>query len=301
MKNITETGLKTPSAVALGFFDGLHLGHIAVVQRALLRKGASPQESPCSVVFTFNDKTALPKFREKKGSCIITYEQKAELFEEAGADFLYAPDFGEVKDFSAREFVEKILRDRLCAGYVVCGYDFRFGRGGEGNPEILSALCREHGIACEVVPPVKIDGEIVSSTEIRRLIRLGEIEKANRLLGYELSYALPVVKGNEIGRTIGFPTINQMIPDYMVSPKNGVYKSWAVVDGKTYRGITNIGVKPTVTDRGEVVTETHIIGFRGDLYGKTVKISLRGYLRDEIKFGSLSALKAQLAYDKSIV
>lgn len=295
MKNITETGLKTPSAVALGFFDGLHLGHIAVVQRALLRREVS------SVVFTFNDKTALPKFREKKGNCIITYEQKAELFEEAGADFLYAPDFGEIKDFSAREFVEKILKDRLCAAYVVCGYDFRFGRGGEGNPDILSALCHEHGIACEVVPPVRIGGEIVSSTEIRRLIRLGEIEKANRLLGYELSYELPVVKGNEIGRTIGFPTINQKIPDYMVSPKNGVYKSWTTVDGKTYRSITNIGVKPTVTDRGEVVTETHIIGFHGDLYGKTVKISLRGYLRGERKFESLSALKAQLSYDKSVV
>ncbi len=295
MKNITETGLKTPSAVALGFFDGLHLGHIAVVQRALLRREVS------SVVFTFNDKTTLPKFREKKGNCIITYEQKAELFEEAGADFLYAPDFGEIKDFSAREFVEKILKDRLCAAYVVCGYDFRFGRGGEGNPDILSALCHEHGIACEVVPPVRIGGEIVSSTEIRRLIRLGEIEKANRLLGYELSYELPVIKGNEIGRTIGFPTINQKIPDYMVSPKNGVYKSWTTVDGKTYRSITNIGVKPTVTDRGEVVTETHIIGFHGDLYGKTVKISLRGYLRGERRFESLSALKAQLSYDKSVV
>lgn len=301
MKNITETGLSTPSAVALGFFDGLHLGHIAVVQRVLLRKGAIPQGSLSSVVFTFNDKTALPKFREKKGSCIITYEQKAELFEQAGVDFLYAPDFGEVKDFSARAFVEKILSERLCAAYVVCGYDFRFGKGGEGDPAALSALCGEYGIACEIVPPVKAEGEIVSSTEIRRLIRLGEIEKANRFLGYELSYALPVVRGNEIGRTIGFPTINQKIPDHMVCPKNGVYKSWAVVGGKTYRGITNIGVKPTVTDRGETVMETHIIGFDGDLYGKTVKVSLRGYLRGEVKFESLSALKAQLTYDKSIV
>lgn len=295
MKNITETGLSAPTAAALGFFDGLHLGHIAVVQRALLREGLN------SVVVTFNDKTVLPKFRREKGNCIVTYEQKTELFEEAGADYLYAPDFGEIKDFSAREFVEKILRDRLCAAYVVCGYDFRFGRGGEGDPDTLSALCREYGIACEVVPPVRIDGEIVSSTEIRRLIRLGEIERANRLLGYELSYSLPVVRGNEIGRTIGFPTINQIIPDEMVRPKNGVYKSWAVADGKTYRSITNIGVKPTVTDRGEVVTETHLVGFHGDLYGQTVKISLREYLRGEKKFESLAALKAQLAYDRSIV
>ncbi|MCM1334979.1 MAG: riboflavin biosynthesis protein RibF [Bacteroides sp.] len=303
MRNITDTGLLTPSAVALGFFDGLHLGHIAVVERALFRAGGGRGEKTAlsSVVFTFNDKTALPKFREKRGSSIITFEQKAALFDEVGVDCLYAPDFGEVKDFSARAFVEDILRERLRAAYVVCGYDFRFGKGGEGDPSLLSALCREGGIECEIVPPVRVDGEIVSSTEIRRLIRLGEIERANRFLGYELSYALPVIKGNALGRTIGFPTINQKIPDEMVRPKNGVYKSWAVVGGRTYRAVTNIGVKPTVSDSGEILMETHIVGFSGDLYGETVKVALRGYLREEIKFASVEALKARLAYDRSIV
>ncbi len=295
MRDITQTGLSRPSAVALGFFDGLHLGHIEVIRRALTRGGAS------SVVFTFNDKTPLPKFCGQKGNCIITYHQKTELFAKIGADFLYAPDFSALQDECAEEFVEGILRRRLCAAYVVCGYDFRFGKGGAGDGALLQSLCAARGIACEVVPPVRVDGEIVSSTEIRRLIRAGEIARANRLLGYELSYQLPVVRGNAVGRTIGFPTINQMIPEEMVRPKKGVYKSWAIAGGRTFRGITNIGVRPTVSSTGETVMETHIVGFHGDLYGQTVKIALREYLRDEVKFASVGELKAQLNYDKSIV
>ncbi len=295
MRDITQSGITVPSAAALGFFDGLHLGHIEVIKRTLLREGLR------SVICTFNDKTDLPKFREKKGSRIITFEQKTELFAKTGADYLYAPDFGDIRDCSAREFAEKILCGKLCAEYVVCGYDFRFGKGGEGDSSELARLCAEKGIACEVVPPVKVDGEIVSSTEIRRLIREGEIERANKMLGYELSYRLPVVRGNAIGRTIGFPTINQYIPEDMVCPKNGVYKSWAIAGGRTFRSITNVGVRPTVSDSGTTVMETHIIGFNGDLYGQSVKIALRGYLRGERKFGSLGELKEQLAYDKSIV
>lgn len=283
-----------PSAVALGFFDGLHLGHIEVIKRALLKDGL------CSVVFTFNDKTSLPKFNGKKGQCIITHEQKTRIFAGLGVERVYAPDFSDVKDFSATEFVEKILKDALSAAYVVCGYDFRFGKGGEGNPETLKRLCAENGIECEVVPAVAVDGVTVSSTVIRQLIRDGDIDKANRYLGYELSYDLFVKEGSRIGRTIGFPTINQEIPDYMVKPKNGVYKSWTIVDGKTYRSITNIGIKPTVDYTGDSLMETHIIGFDGDLYGHTVRVALREFIRDEVKFGSLEALKKQLEEDKSL-
>ena len=286
------TANKRPSAVALGFFDGLHLGHIEVIKRALLKDGL------CSVVFTFNDKTSLPKFSGKKGHCIITHEQKTEIFAGLGVEMVYAPDFSDVRDYSAREFVERILRDKLCASFVVCGYDFRFGKGGEGNPETLKALCAENGIECEVVPAVTVDGETVSSTVIRDLIRAGDIETANRYLGYELSYKLPVTEGKKIGRTIGFPTINQEIPDYMVKPKNGVYKSWTIVRGKTYRSITNIGVKPTVDYKGESIMETHIIGFDGNLYGKRIRVVLREFIRDEVKFDNLDQLKNQLDLDK---
>lgn len=292
MTEINGQGINKPSAVALGFFDGLHLGHIEVIKRALLKDGL------CPVVFTFNDKTLLPKFRDRTGHCIITHEHKMEIFSKIGAEYIFAPDFNDVKDYSARDFVEKILKNLLCAGLVVCGYDFRFGKGGEGNPDTLRSLCAEHGIACEVVPAVSVDGETVSSTVIREKIRNGDIEGANKCLGYELSYSLPVLKGKQIGRTMGFPTVNQEIPDYMVKPKNGVYKSWTIAEGKTYRSITNIGVKPTVDYKGKALMETHIIGFDGDLYGKNVRIALREYLRDEVKFGSLGELKAQLEADK---
>ncbi len=282
-----------PSAVALGFFDGLHLGHIEVIKRALLKDGL------CSVVFTFNDKTSLPKFSGKKGHCIITHEQKTEIFAGLGVETVYAPDFSDVKDFSAREFVEKILRDKLNAAFVVCGYDFRFGKGGEGNPETLRQLCSEYGMECEVVPAVTVDGETVSSTVIREKIRQGDIDGANRYLGYELSYKLPVNEGSKIGRTIGFPTINQVIPEYMVRPRNGVYKSWTIVNGRTYRSITNIGVKPTVNYTGQSLMETHIIGFDGDLYGQEIRVALREFIRDEVKFDSLEELKKQLDLDKT--
>ena len=293
MTDIIEEGIERPSAVALGFFDGLHLGHIEVIKRTLLKDGLAP------VVFTFNDNTLLPKFKEKKGHYIIAFEQKAEIFEKIGAEYIYAPDFNDVKDFSARDFVKKILKDLLKAAVVVCGYDFRFGKGGEGNPAVLKELCAEYGITCEVVPAVMVDGETVSSTVIREKIRNGDIETANRYLGYELSYNLPVLKGKQIGRTIGFPTINQQIPDYMVKPKNGVYKSWTIVDGKTYRSITNIGVKPTVDYDGDALMETHIIGFNGDLYGKIVRVALRGFIRDEEKFPDLNVLKERILSDKN--
>lgn len=293
MTDITGKYLREKSAVALGFFDGLHLGHIEVVKKTLFRKGLR------SVVFTFSGKDRLPKFGDSTGRTIITYEQKKAIFEKIGVDYIYAPDFSDVKDLSAEEFVRDILKARLDAGYVVCGYDFRFGKNGAGTPAILKELCDELGIECEVVPAVLVDGEIVSSTIIRDLIGEGNIERANRLLGYEVSYTLPVISGNRIGHTLGFPTINQIIPSEMVQPKNGVYASWTEVDGKTYRSVTNIGVKPTVTDKNEVVTETHIIGYDGELYGENVKITLCRYLRGETKFGSLDELKLQLKKDVS--
>ena len=293
MTEINGQGINKPSAVALGFFDGLHLGHIEVVKRTLLKDGL------CPVVFTFNDKTLLPKFKNSKGHCIITHEHKMEIFEKIGVEYIFAPDFNDIKDYSARDFVEKILKNLLSASFVVCGYDFRFGKGGEGNPETLKALCSELGIACEVVPAVSIDGETVSSTVIREKIRKGDVAGANHCLGYELSYNLPVLKGKQIGRTMGFPTINQEIPDYMVKPKNGVYKSWTIAEGRTYRSITNIGVKPTVNYTGKALMETHIIGYEGDLYGQNVKVALRDFMREEQKFDSLEQLKAQLTADKS--
>ena len=296
MVDITIKGSKEKSAVALGFFDGLHLGHIEVIQRALLKREL------CSVIFTFNNKTMLPKFKERQN--IISYDLKIELLAKVGADYIFAPDFADLRDLSPEEFVEEILVKRLSAQFVACGYDFRFAKGGTADAETLTRLCKEKGIEVEVVPAVKFEGEPVSSTVIRGLIREGDVKRANELLGYELTYILEVERGKQNGRKMGFPTINQRIPDGMTVPKFGVYKSWTQIRGHSYPSITNIGVKPTIElDEGEEripVMETHIIGFSGDLYGLKVRVSLREYMRGEKRFDSMEELARQLERDKQM-
>ncbi len=297
MTDITEKGRPArETAVALGFFDGLHLGHIEVIKQAL----DHPEYN--SVVFTFNDKTTLPKFKERQN--IISYDLKTELLSKIGIDYIFAPDFADLRDLWAEEFVDKILIDRLNAKFVACGYDFRFAKGGRSTAEDLAKICKERNIAVTIVPAVKVDGEPVSSTEIRDLIAEGDIRQANRLLGYELTYYLEVIEGKQNGRKLGFPTINQAIPIGMAVPKRGVYKSWTQIKGKNFPSITNVGIKPTIVlDEGEkrdTLMETHIIGFNGNLYHQKVRVVLREYMRPEKKFENMEQLKNQLTEDKKI-
>ncbi|MCM1298649.1 MAG: bifunctional riboflavin kinase/FAD synthetase [[Eubacterium] siraeum] len=297
MTDITEKGRPArEAAVALGFFDGLHLGHIEVIKQALNH----PEFN--SAVLTFNDKTALPKFKERKN--IISYDLKTELLSKIGIDYIFAPDFADLRDLWAEEFVDKILIERLNAKFVSCGYDFRFAKGGRSTAEDLAEICKSRGIEAAIVPAVKVDGEPVSSTAIRDLITVGDIRQANRLLGYELTYYLEVTEGKQNGRKIGFPTINQTIPTGMVVPKRGVYKSWTQIKGKNYPSITNVGIKPTIAlDAGEkrdMLMETHIIGFNSDLYHQKVRVVLREYMRQEKKFQNLEQLKDQLTEDKKL-
>lgn len=294
MIDITVTGSKEKTAVALGFFDGLHLGHIEVIKQALTSFKLG------SAVFTFNNKTVLPKFKERQN--IISYDLKTEFLSNMGVDYIYAPDFADLRDLSPEEFVEEILVKTLNAEFVACGYDFRFAKGGKADAQDLARLCGERGIKVSVVPAVKVDGEPISSTAIRELIRKGDVKRANVLLGYELTYCLTVIKGKQNGRKMGFPTINQEIPEGMLAPKNGVYKSWTQINGHSYPSITNIGVKPTIAlDEGEqrtVQMETHIIGYSGDLYGQNVRVIFREYMRDERRFDSMEQLAQQLEKDK---
>lgn len=281
------------TAVALGYFDGLHLGHMGVIGAAMAQKDLAP------AVFTFNCDTTLPKFRGPED--IISFENKRELMERIGVKYLFAPDYAEVCTLTDEEFVKSILIGRLNAGFACCGRSFRFGKGGCGTPERLAEIGAKYGMRTEIVQDVCLDGQVISSTRIREHIRRGEIEQANRLLGYELWYRLPVVKGNEIGRTISFPTINQVIPDTNIIPKYGVYKSIVEVGGKQYKGVTNIGVKPTVQHRNDgtgAVMETHIIGFDGDLYGQNIAVALVRYIRPEVRFSGLEELKQQISRDK---
>lgn len=294
MKDITYGAAPTEkTAVALGYFDGLHLGHIGVITTALA------QHHLKTAVFTFNCDTTLPKFHNPED--IISFENKCELMRRVGVEYLYAPDFAEVCGYPAEEFISEILVKKLNAGFACCGRNFRFGKGGSGTPEILKELGRSYGIDVEIVPDVCYNGELISSTHIRELIREGKIEQANTLLGYDLWYRLPVIHGNHIGKTLDFPTINQIIPETNIIPRYGAYKSFVDIDGKHYRGITNIGVKPTVAERHDgsgAVMETHIIGFDGDLYGQNISVSLVSFIRPEQKFATLDELKDQLSLDR---
>ena len=296
MKDITYGSFVPPekTAVALGYFDGLHLGHVGVISAALAQLDMKP------AVFTFNCDTTLPKFRLPED--IISFENKCELMQRVGVEYLYAPDFAEVCGFPAEDFIREILVKRLNAGFACCGTSFRFGKNGSGDPEKLAEIGARYGIKVEVVADVCDGGVPISSTHIE-LIRRGEVAEANRLLGYDLWYRLPVIHGNHIGRSLSFPTINQVIPQTNIIPKFGAYKSFVSIDGRNYHGVTNIGVKPTVENRGDgsgAVMETHIIGFDGDLYGQRISVSLVDFIRPEKKFSSLEELKAQIAADMEI-
>ena len=277
------------TAAALGYFDGLHLGHVGVIAAALLQTDLRP------AVFTFNCDTTLPKFRSPED--IISFENKCELLDKIGVEYLFAPDFAEVCSLTDEDFVREVLAARLNAGFVCCGRNFRFGLGGRGTPERLRELGGKYGISVEIVEDICLDGELISSTHIRELIRRGEIEQANRLLGYELWFRLPVIHGNELARELNFPTINQIIPKTNIIPRFGVYQSYAEVHGHHYRAITNIGIRPTVVSGGETVMETHILNFDGDLYGEKIAVSLCKFIRPEQKFSGIDELKSQIDED----
>lgn len=277
------------TAVALGYFDGLHLGHMGVIGAALAQRDLKP------AVFTFNCDTTLPKFRSPED--LISFENKRELLAKAGVEYIYAPDFADVCTLTDEDFVRRILSEKLNAGYACCGRNFRFGLGGHGTPELLSKFGEPLGIRVEIVEDVCIDGELISSSHIRELIRLGKIEEANRLLGYEWMFKLPVVHGNEIGRKLCFPTINQILPDTNVMPRFGVYQSYVQARGINYRGITNIGIRPTISNSRGVICETHILNFDGDLYDEYVEVALCRFIRPERRFAGIEELKAQIKND----
>ncbi len=286
---------KEKTSVALGYFDGLHLGHIEVIGEAMAFARLH-KPGTASAVFTFNCDTTLPKFQQQED--IISFENKRELLDRMGVDFIFAPDFAEVCGLSAEDFVKEILVKRLNADFASCGGNFRFGRNGSGTPEMLVELAKRYGMSgVRVVEDVCLDGEMISSTRIRELIREGDIEEANKLLGYDMWFRLTVVHGNEFGRTMSFPTINQIIPKTNIIPRFGVYESRVEVNGTKYAGITNIGIRPTVSDTGETVMETHILGFDGDLYGRNISISLCRFIRPERKFNNVDELKSQISQD----
>ncbi len=291
-KSQREESVSSPLSVALGNFDGVHIGHAALISRAVQY---AKEHGIRSAVWTFSDAPSV--IPNKSGAKLITSAcEKLELFKSLGVDRVYLMPFEAVRDYSPERFVKEILIDECRAECAVCGFNFRFGKGGSGDSDALTHLMLPRD--CIVVPPVYVDGSLVSSSAVRALIEAGDVEAAAKLLGRRFFINQPVLEGKRLGRTIGLPTINQNFPDGHIIPKNGVYICEVEIDGREYVGVANVGVRPSVkNDTHKLNCETHIIGYEGELYGVNVKTSFCRRIRDEKRFESIEALGEQIRRD----
>ncbi len=290
-----------PSAVALGIFDGVHIGHSALLSETVRIRDRLTEsgERAVAMVWSFVEQPKNFLGDGHFAPVLTPADEKLRLFAEAGIDYAALENFSNVENFSPERFVRQVLvRDLHCRAGI-CGFNFRFGAGGKGNAEHLASLLGRFGAGTSIVPAVTVDGSIVSSSRIRLLIENGFTEEAAKMLGRPFSINFPVVYGNQLGRTIGIPTINQDFPEGHIIPKNGIYACRVDVGGDVFTGVTNVGCRPTVDGSGRINSETHILDYDGILYGQRIRVSFYRRLRDEIRFSSVVELKAQILKDIS--
>jgi riboflavin kinase/FMN adenylyltransferase len=249
-------------------------------------------------VWTFRCHPQHILLKEKAAGDIVSLEEKTALMKEIGISTVEVWDFEAVRDFSPEEFCSSIPLEKLQARAVFCGFNFRFGKNGAGDTAFLRSYLEPRGVKVFVEDPVCLDGEVVSSTRIRRLLTEGKPDQVSRMLGRCYTIRFPVKRGKQLGAKLGFPTINQSFPTQYVIPKKGVYAVRVHWDGRAYQGICNIGCRPTVDDGEAITAETHLLDFSGDLYDRTVAVSLHRFLREEKKFDSLEELRCQIAKDR---
>ena len=269
------------AAVALGNFDGVHIGHRRIFD-------ALGDDLP-KAAFTFSDL--------RQSDLLCAPSERLSLIRSCGVRRALVADFAEVRDMTPAAFC-----DLLCGAFgakrLVCGFNFTFGAGGKGSPDDLRRLAAEREAEAVVVDPVMLDGAPVSSTRVRTMLRAGDIPGVEAALGRKCAYTLTVIHGRELGRKMGYPTINQAFPECLAAPRFGVYASRCVIDGQTLFGVTNVGVRPTVDGEGRAVSlETHIFDYSRELYKKPARVELCSFLRDERRFSSTVELFEQVAKD----
>lgn len=281
---------KRDKVIALGFFDGVHKGHGALLERVARRAkelGAIP------AAFTF-DVHPASQLKGEQIPQLTTPEDRAGLMERIyGIEEIVVGRFADMMSMPWQEFVTDYLIGGLGVTHVVAGHDFRFGYRGQGDPQRLKELCRAQNIGCDIIEKVELEGITVSSTYIRQLIAEGDMERAMEFLGHPHVFSGEVVHGKALGRTIGFPTANLLLPEQIIVPGYGVYASKVYLpDGTERMAVTNVGTRPTVDDGDAVTVEPWILDFDGDLYGKTIRVEFYKRLRGERKFNALSELTA---------
>lgn len=283
---------KEKRVIALGFFDGVHIGHGALLRRAA-EVAARVGATPAAVTFDYHPKTFVGS---KPVFLINTPEDRAWLMKtDYGIeDVIILPFDRAMMEMPWDIFVKDVLAKRFSAVHVVAGHDYRFGHKGEGNPEKLRALCGELGIGCDIIEKIEMDGITISSTHIRGLLEEGSVEEAARFLGHPHVLSGRVVRGRQVGRTIGIPTANLVIPERVLVPAYGVYATRVVTKDGSYLAVTNIGVRPTVDDGRGVTVEPWILDFDGDLYDQSIRVEFHKKLRGEKKFASLEELRREI-------
>lgn len=285
--------------IALGFFDGVHIGHGALLRRAAERAEALGAV-PAAVTFDAHPEEVI---LGRSAPLLTTPAERCDLMRRLYGiqDVIVARFDDELMHMDWRDFVTGFLVRRHGAVHVVAGHDFHFGYKGEGSPERLRQLCGQLGIGCDIIPPVTLDGITVSSTYLRTLVAQGEMERAMEFLGHPHTLTDQVRHGKKLGSRLGFPTMNLHIPPGGVVPAFGVYATRVWVDGEVFSAVTNVGVRPTVDDGGAVTVEGFLLDFHGSLYEKTVRIEFFRHIRPERRFDTLDALRAQVMRDAETV
>ncbi len=275
--------------IALGFFDGVHLGHGALLRR-VAERARELDALPCAFTFDRSPAAALTG----RAVPLLTGVGDRELLmrELYGIREVVVAPFDVMRQMDWRDFVARYLQKELGVIHVVAGHDFHFGYQGEGSPRRLAEKCAELGIGCDIIPKVEIDGITVSSTYIRTLVAAGDLAEARRFLGHPHALSGPVVHGHELGRVMGTPTANLLVPEGVIAPGFGVYAARAILPEGTYMAVTNVGVRPTVNeDKTAVTVEPWILDYHGDLYGRDIRVEFLTRLRPERKFPSVEALR----------
>ena len=285
------------SVVTSGTFDGVHLGHQKILRR--LQELANRKQGETVLLTYWPHPRLILQPKDKSLRLLTSLSEKVKLLEGMGVDHLIILPFTkELSQMSSEEFIRDILVDKIQTKTLVIGYDHKFGKNREGSFEYLQSHSHLFGFAIEEISRQDVDDLGVSSTKIRTALSQGDISTANKYLGRPYDLSGQVVKGQQIGRSIGFPTANIQIADnYKLLPRDGAYAVYADVNSIRYKAILNIGDRPTVDGEKKTI-EAHLIDFEGDLYGQELRIYFQEFLREEKRFESLDALKNQLAVDR---
>jgi riboflavin kinase/FMN adenylyltransferase len=292
-----EIKLKYNTYVALGSFDGLHLGHMELINKTLeLSKNSNIK----SMIYTFKNHPLSIINKDRVPKLLMDNEMKLNILRKSGIDIINIVNFNsEYMKISPEDFIANMVKYYNLKGLIV-GFNYRFGYKNSGNIDLLKRYSKELGFELYIIEPITYENEIVSSSRIRNLINDGSVNEANKMLSIPFNIKGEVIKGKQIGRTLGFPTINFQYDNSFLLPAIGVYYTNVEYNNKFYKGITSVGFNPTIEPhKNEISIETYILDFAKDIYGETVRLYFIDKMRNEIKFNSLEELSIQLKEDKN--